>query len=163
MVEKPNKLQPALIAGLILGVLSSIPVVSAANLCCCLWAIVGGVIAAKILINRSPTLPVSYGDGSATGAIAGAIGSGITLVVGIPLQLVMGDATLRVLQQISESIESPEFREAMRQAIDQAQTQGAGERLAGLLLQWIILSVFIVGFATVGGLIGVALFEKRKG
>src|SRR5688572_10869436 len=37
-----NKFKPALIGGLVTGILSVIPFVSAANLCCCLWAIVGG-------------------------------------------------------------------------------------------------------------------------
>ena len=40
-----NKLKPALIGGVVLGILSVIPFVSAANLCCCLWAILGGMLA----------------------------------------------------------------------------------------------------------------------
>ena len=36
--------QPALLGGLFIGVLSSLPVVGAANYCCCLWVVVGGVL-----------------------------------------------------------------------------------------------------------------------
>ena len=37
-----SRYQPALLGGLFIGVLSSLPVVSTANICCCLWVIVGG-------------------------------------------------------------------------------------------------------------------------
>jgi len=44
-----SKLQPALLGGTFLGILSALPIVSAANLCCCLWVVAGGVLAAYLL------------------------------------------------------------------------------------------------------------------
>ncbi len=41
----PSKMQPALIGGVILGVLSAVPFVNALNCLCCLWVIAGGVVA----------------------------------------------------------------------------------------------------------------------
>jgi hypothetical protein len=41
-----SKLQPALIGGLVTGVLSALPFVNILNACCCLWVVTGGVVAA---------------------------------------------------------------------------------------------------------------------
>src|SRR5437764_1071229 len=78
-----DKMKPALIGGVILGILSAIPFVNIPNICCCAWAIVGGIIAANIYIKNSPA-PVRPGDGAVLGAIAGVIGGVINLIVGVP-------------------------------------------------------------------------------
>ena len=77
-----NKLKPALIGGVFIGLLSVIPFVSAANICCCLWAILGGMLATYLYVKNSP-MPASAGDGAVLGVIAGAIGAVIHFVIGI--------------------------------------------------------------------------------
>ena len=94
MLEKPSKVTPALIGGIILGLLSAIPLINFGNACCCLWVLVGGAIAAKMLINRSPVYPVQSGDGAVVGLLAGAIGSAVILVIGVPLQLLFGPVVM---------------------------------------------------------------------
>ena len=51
-------LMPAVWGGFFIGVLSALPIVGAANLCCCLWVICGGMVAAYLLSRcterRSP-------------------------------------------------------------------------------------------------------------
>src|SRR5215216_4774304 len=89
-----DKLKPALIGGVILGILSAIP---ALNYCCCIWAIVGGLIAANLYVKKSPA-PVTPADGAIIGAIAGAIGVALIIVIGIPLNLVVGTAMVSLLQ-----------------------------------------------------------------
>lgn len=163
MVEKPSKLQPALIGGVILGVLSSIPFVNFGNCLCCMWILIGGAIAARTLINRSPVFPVSSGDGAGVGAIAGAIGSAVYLVLGIPLGLLMPETGIGVMRWLSTIINDPNFRAQMEQAIRQSEGAPMAERIGSALISWLVFSVLCVGFATLGGVIGVALFEKRKG
>ena len=51
----------------------------------------------------------------------------------------------------------------IEEAIRNSQNQPLSERLVGALFAWLIASVISIGFASLGGLIGVALFEKRKG
>src|SRR5262249_59809395 len=87
MIEKPSKLQPALLGGLVLGFGSVIPIVSYGNLCCCGWGIIGGALAAYFLIKRSPGLPVTKSDGAGGGAIPGGVCFLIYLVIGGPLTL----------------------------------------------------------------------------
>ena len=165
MVEKPNKLQPALVGGLVLGLLSSIPFVSLANICCCLWVLLGGAIAARMLVKRSPVLPVTMGDGAVVGLLAGAVGAGVMLLISVPLGILgvgsgMAESLLRYM---GEAVNDPNVRQEMERAIEQMRQQSAGQRLAGVLFNWLISAVVTVAFATLGGIIGVAIFEKRKG
>ena len=37
------KMLPALLGGLFIGVLSSLPYIKGGNVCCCLWVVSGGV------------------------------------------------------------------------------------------------------------------------
>jgi hypothetical protein len=169
VVEKPNKLKAAITGGVILGLLSSIPPINFVNVCCCLWVLLGGVIAARSLIKRSPILPVTTGDGAAVGALAGVIGSAILLIISVPLALMgVGEGiTYSFLEWIGDAANNPEAREQIRQVITemqrQAATQSVGQRLMQAIFAWAITAVIYIGFATLGGIIGVALFEKRKG
>ena len=81
-----NKLKPALIGGVLLGLLSAIPVVNLVNVCCCLWALIGGLLASYLYIKNSP-VPASAGDGAILGALAGLVGAVIVVVIGIPIRL----------------------------------------------------------------------------
>jgi len=165
MYEKPSKVVPAIIGGVTLGLLSAIPLVSIGNLCCCLWVLLGGAIAAKMLINRSPVYPVTPGDGAVTGLMAGAIGSLFTLVIGVPLNLLFGSSiTAGFLESLKNMAgDDPNARAQLDQALRMYQNRPIAEMLAQLLVYWLIGAVITLGFAALGGLIGVALFEKRKG
>src|SRR5437879_2909907 len=81
IMEKPSLIKPAIIAGVILGVLSVIPILSAAN-CCCLWLLAGGALAAQIHIKDS-SLPITSSNGAAVGALAGFVGSIIYTIITI--------------------------------------------------------------------------------
>jgi hypothetical protein len=162
VVAKPNKLQAAMMAGVIFGLLSAIPFVNLVNLCCCLWVVIGGLVAARTLINRSP-LPVNHGDGAAVGAIAGSIAAAINLVVGIPLAILTAPLVLRLFRDFFAGFQDPSVREQFERMMSDAQTQSIPQQLAGQLVMWLITSAISIGFAALGGVIGVALFEKRKG
>jgi hypothetical protein len=169
VVEKPNKFQAAILGGVVLGLLSSIPPINFVNICCCLWVLLGGVIAARTLIKRSPVFPVTTGEGATVGALAGVIGSLILLVISVPLGLMgIGEGmTYSFLEWMGEVSNNPQVREQMQQMIAemqrQAATQSVGQKLVSALFAWLITAVIYIGFATLGGIIGVAMFEKRKG
>jgi hypothetical protein len=135
-----NKLKPALLGGLIVGFLSAIPFI---NYCCCIWGIGGGALAAYLYIKSSP-VPVSMGDGAMVGGLAGVVGGIIYLVIGLPIAILFGMAAMT--EQLSRSgVELP---------------------FSGVLLMivsGIIGAIFLVVLAVLGGVIGVAIFEKRKG
>jgi hypothetical protein len=150
-----DKLKPALIGGVVLGLLSVIPIVSLGNACCCLWAILGGVLASYLYVKNSPT-PASAGDGAILGAMAGLIGAVITLVIGIPLSLLLGSPMRGLLLSWLASMD-PQQAEMMRIRMEASQT------VAGAIINGLILAVCLVIFATLGGLVGIPIFEKRKG
>ncbi|MFN2454961.1 MAG: hypothetical protein ABR577_12140 [Pyrinomonadaceae bacterium] len=152
-----DKLQPAIVGGVVLGILSAIPYL---NTCCCLYALIGGALATYLYIKRAPS--VSYADGALLGALAGAIGSLIYLVVGIPLGLMAGKASASMMTKIMESA-NPEQAEMFRQQIEAAQNQSFIERLPQALLVGILIAMLLTIFSTLGGLLAVPLFQSRKG
>jgi hypothetical protein len=159
MVERPSKLQPVLLGGLVFGLGSVIPGVSYGNLCCCGWAIVGGALAAFLLIRRSPVFPIRSGDGAAAGAVAGVVGSLINLVIGVPLSLLQWNNVVSQVEQRAETASDPASREAVKQVASIMQ----GHPVFIALGIWLVFAIIAVGAAALGGVICVAIFEKRKG
>jgi len=150
-----NKLKPALIGGVLLGLLSAIPVVNLVNICCCLWALIGGLLASYLYIKNSP-VPARAGDGAILGALAGLVGAVIVVVIGIPISIIAGGITRELLIRLIENV-NPGQAEAIRIQME------AGSTIPGAILNGIILAVLLVIFSTIGGLLGVPIFEKRKG
>jgi hypothetical protein len=151
-----NKVKPALIGGVLLGLLSVIPFVNALNICCCLWAILGGMLASYLYVKNSPT-PASAGDGAILGAIAGLIGAAISLVLGIPISYAMGPTMRNLMVSMLENVDRQQA-EMIRQQLEMT-----GDALGPVIINALILAVMLFFFSIIGGLIGTALFEKRKG
>jgi hypothetical protein len=150
-----NKVKPAVIGGVVLGLLSAIPFVNFVNICCCAWAIVGGLLASYLYIKNSST-PATAGDGAIVGGIAGAIGAVIYLIVGIPLGLVAGTAMREVMINLLSNLD-PRQADMIR-----TQMEAQGQSISGAIIQGFIGALLLIVFAVVGGLIGIPLFEKRK-
>jgi len=134
-----NKLKPALLGGLIVGVLSAIPLI---NYCCCIWTLGGGVLAAYLYIQSSPT-PVKIGDGAMVGGLAGVIGGVIYFLISLPINFLWGMAAMEG-QLARSGVELP--------------FSGIVLVIIASLLGAIVLAVL----TALGGILGVAIFEKRK-
>jgi hypothetical protein len=72
-----------------MGVLSSLPLISVANLCCCLWVISAGVAAAYVL-QQGQAEPITPGDGAFVGFLSGLGGAVVYLIISVPLELTIG-------------------------------------------------------------------------
>ena len=145
--------QPALIGGAVVGVLSALPLISAGNLCCCLWVISGGVVAAYVLQLNQPT-PITPGDGALAGLFAGLVGAAIYLVLSIPISMLMAPMERAIMNRVIESGDvPPEFREFLT-----GYRGGAFRLLTGFI------SMLVAGaiFSTLGGLLGTAIFKKSS-
>ncbi len=134
-----NKLKPALLGGLIVGLLSAIPII---NYCCCIWSIGGGALAAFLYIKGSP-VPVKTGDGAVVGGLAGVVGGIIYLIIGLPIALLFGMA-------------------AMTEQLDRSGVQLPLSGAVLMIVAAIVGAIILALLATLGGVIGVAIFEKRK-
>lgn len=154
--------RPAIIGGLIVGLGSVIPIVSLLNCCFCAWALIGGMMATKLLVDSSPR-PVASGDGAKVGAFAGMIGGGIYFFGQMLLSMssTASSMMLKVLEQIAANANNPEVRDLMQQAIEQAANQSAAQRVIGALPLSVVGGALLLGFTVLGGLLGVKFFEKR--
>ena len=145
------KLQPALLGGLFIGVLSSLPIVQAGNCCCCLWVILGGILTVYLQKQRTGGL-IDAGQGALAGALAGLIGGVIAAIAGFALQQITGTGYDEMLQMmLADENMPPEARQML-------------ERLSGGVLAVVISFVTVIGsiiFGMIGGLLGVAIFKKN--
>jgi hypothetical protein len=157
-----EKLRSAIIGGVVIGLLSGIPYVRLGNIICCLWIVLGGAFAAYLYIKKSPT-PVNVGEGALVGAIAGAIGMVVEIVVGLPLTILTGYPELKFLVGLMERVD-PAKAEAYRRQMEDMASFSFSEQLFHSVFSWgTLLSLLLtVIFALIGGLIAVPLFEKRK-
>lgn len=156
--------RPAIIGGLIVGLGSVIPIISLLNCCFCAWALIGGAVASKILVDNT-TRPIIASEGAKAGAMAGVIGGGIYLFGQLLLSL-SGAASammLRILERVAESTNNPDLQATMQQAIEQTANQTGAQRLISALPIAIIGAAVLVGFTVLGGVLGVKFFEKRSG
>lgn len=155
-----DQMKPAVIGGVALGLLSAIPFVSTLNACCCAWAVGGGLLASYLYIKSSPA-PVTPGVGAKIGAIAGVIGAIIYVVIGTPLSMMASNASIGMIGNLMASI-NPEAGEVFRRQAEVAQNMSVAELLIASIPSALMIGLLLIGFATIGGLLGVTLFEKRK-
>jgi len=158
-----SKLKPALISGVIFGIVSVIPLVGALNCVCCAWLLVCGIVAVKMFISNNPS-PVSSSEGATVGALAGAVAGIISNMVSWTINIVkMRDLSTEQIRQ--------EFEKALAQqpnltAEQYDQVIKIMDIILGSLPLFIIL-FFLVGiiimtiFGALGGVIGVKLFKGK--
>ena len=150
-----DKTQPALIGGLVMGVLSALPIIQAGNICCCLWVISGGVVAAYLLQQKEPG-PITQGDGALIGLLAGLVGAVVCSVVSIPITLIVAPMQRQITQQLLDNPDlPPEFRDLL------LRSQGGGFRIIWFMVSLIIQLVAGAIFSTLGGVLGSLLFAKK--
>jgi hypothetical protein len=156
---KPAFGQPALVGGLVMGVLSALPLVGpVGNACCCLWVVSGGLAAAYVLQQNHPA-PIAPGDGALVGLLAGLMGAGVHFAVSIPLDLLLGPMERSMALRFIERM-PPDMRDTFDQLISRSgQAQGAFFILGHLV--GLVVWAFAGGiFGTLGGVIGAAVFKK---
>lgn len=156
----PAKLQPALLGGLAIGVLSALPVVNLGNFCCCAWVVLGGALAAYLMQQNSPA-PVGAGDGALVGLMAGAFGAIVGSVLAIPISMAMGPFQLQLLERVMEG--SRDMPPEVRDIFEQMRGGMAGGAMLGAAFIFSLLFTlfFYSLFGLVGGLLGAVMFRKE--
>jgi len=148
-----ERLQPAFWGGLFIGVLSALPLVGAANCCCCLWVLCGGVLATYLRQQNTPN-QITASEGALVGLMAGAIGGVIWVALSIPLTMMTSGFQQDMMERILSS--NPDMPDEVRDMMQRAATGAAFGVL--IMLTNFVLSVI---FGTLGGLLGVAIFKKN--
>ena len=154
--------QPALIGGLVMGVMSALPIINTLNLCCCLWIVTGGLVAAYLL-QQNQAMPLTAGDGAVVGLLAGLIGAVVTLVISIPIGMLVEPLQRQLLQQVLS--QGGNLSPALRGILESyAQPRTDVGFVGAMIVRVIGLCILLFAgsiFSTLGGLLGVALFRKR--
>jgi hypothetical protein len=150
MTMPASKVQPVIVGGVVMGVLSALPIISAGNLCCCLWVVSGGVVSAALL-QQNQTSPVTPAEGALAGLLAGMFGAVVYLVLSIPITILLAPLHRLLVDRLVDSGSlPPEFREYVAGYVGGA--LGAAVNFIAMLTAGIV-------FSTIGGLIGVAVFR----
>jgi hypothetical protein len=156
MTPAPDRLQPAFYGGVVIGVLSALPLVNAGNCCCCLWVIAGGALTSYLMQQNHP-YPIRVEDGLLGGLFAGMIGGAIAVVLSIPLQYAMGDFQQRFVERMASN---PDVPEQTREMLENLTRRAGGFGVLRLVSGFIQVCIDAV-FGMLGGLLGVALFKKK--
>ena len=143
-----------------MGVLSALPLIAAGNLCCCLWVVGGGLLAAYVF-QQNQAAPITPGDGALVGLLAGLIGAVVQVLLSIPISIMIGPMEREVMQRLIEMVGTlpPEMRDTLER-------YGRGEQSGVLLIVsrivafmfWLFIGAI---FSTLGGLLGSAVFRKQ--
>ncbi|HEY0873084.1 MAG TPA: hypothetical protein VGD94_06390 [Vicinamibacterales bacterium] len=147
------RLQPALLGGAFIGVMSALPIINAGNCCCCLWILAGGALTVYLYQQNSPG-SVPAAEGALLGLLAGLIGGVIWVVLSIPIQMFLGPMQAQWMNQWMAGNDDmpPEAREMLQRMMAGGAIQVIGA---------VINIVTAIVFGMLGGLLGVAIFKKN--
>jgi hypothetical protein len=148
-----GRLQPALFGGLLIGVLSALPLVNAGNCCCCLWVIAGGMLAVYLRQQNSP-FAVTSAEGAFVGLLAGLTGGVLGVLLSIPIDLMVGPFQRQFVEWVLSV--NPDIPAEIR---EMSERTGTGPAAVAFKLLFGVVSGAIFGM--LGGLLGVALFKKN--
>jgi len=159
MSNQDGYMRPAVLGGLASGFLSVIPIIQAGNCICCLWIVVGGVLASYLLADQRQGR-IAAGDGAVVGLLSGLFAACFTTVVHLVTFPFFGMKMLR--QNIEQMRKVPGMPSQFESFYNQI-LAGRG----GAIILLIILGILVVSaitysiFGTLGGLLGSALFGKK--
>jgi hypothetical protein len=159
MNEKPSKLNPALIGGAAIALLSTLPILNFGNCFCCMWVILGGALAAY-LYSKSlpPSSEFTSGDGAFLGFLAGLFGALFGALLGLLfvslLDINPGRDFLDAIMNAGDDF--PDEFESYIEDFDRSGGVHPVFAMLGLTFTLIINSIF----STLGGLIAASLLRK---
>jgi hypothetical protein len=152
--------QPALTGGMVLGLLSSLPIIQAGNCICCMWVLLGGAIATVMLTKQRPLNQITYGDGAFAGVLSGAFGA----VIGTIVQMAVRAMTSRLVesqqQTIEDALNKANIPEPWRDWLGRM-ASGEVSRFTLLFTLFSNLLVFAL-FAMIGGILAIAILNRRE-
>ena len=147
-----DKVKAALIGGVSFGIASALPYIGWINGICCALYIGGGVLAAYLFMkDRPPQARAPYRDGAVVGVLAGLFG-GVAAVIASLVAKAMGYDPTAEMAAMFQQFGVPLPAEGL----------GADPTAGIELIGFVMTIVMDMIFATLGGLVGVAIFHKKE-
>ncbi len=160
-MEKPDLLKPALISGVIFGLASAIPVINFFNCMCCALIFACGIFS-SFLVMRQHYGTISYGTGALAGLLAGIFGAFTATIVDTLIQITMGRRMKELFLTVLEDIQSKMPPEMVTQFEFFEKQMQKDFTLFDMIIGFFIWLIIFMAFSTLGGILGVALFGKKK-
>jgi hypothetical protein len=146
-------MQPALLGGVFIGVLSALPVVNIAN-CCCIWIIGGGMLAAYL--DQGADRAGGLARGALDGLFAGIVGAFVWLLASMAVSSVMAPFQDRLIASL---LEGPyDLPPEVRTWFEEAGRGDAG--IFGFIFGFMFQLMAGVIFSTLGGVLGALFFWR---
>jgi hypothetical protein len=153
----PAKVQPALLGGVTIGVLSALPFVMIGNCCCCAWVLLGGALSSYLMQQNHPE-PIEVGDGAVVGLMSGGFGAVVWLVLAPVINIFMMPMQSGLVQQVLR--DSANLPPAMRDILES--TQSAPAIGLGLVFSFFVMLTVMTMFGMLGGIFGALMFRKNR-
>lgn len=149
--QRQISLRPAVVGGLVAGILGSLSLVFIDGWPFLLLLPLGGLAASRSLVKRSPVL-VTPRQGAMVGSLSGFVASVTVLLIGVPAAMV----TMQIIENNHLETAATYLRDV----------PGALEPLnmaAAVPVGWLLVTILSIGLGWLSGMIGVALLQKQKG
>jgi hypothetical protein len=160
MDKRPSKLIPSLIGGAVIGVLSTIPIISLGNCLCCMWVLLGGGLAVFLYQkDLPPDAEFPSGDAAIVGLLAGLFGALFGTFLTYFFMAIWGfEFQQGLIDWILESGEelTPEVEDFL---YDLRDSEGLNMMFVFIRLFGSLLINSIFGL--LGGILGHAIFKKK--
>jgi len=149
MTEIAELLKPAVMVGILIGIISEIPFLNLLNCLCCLWIIIAGVISVYLLKKDIKT--VDLRDGALVGALTGVVIAVVGTFVGIIVSLLFTQIMMDLVMNMYRSMGVP----------PSAMSEMSMEPdLNSIIIGFVMRIVLYPIFGAIGGVLGAKLMEK---
>ena len=145
-------MQPVLLGGLFIGVLSALPIVQLCN-CCCLWIAGGGALAAYLQQQNQPA-PLTVMNGARVGLLAGVAGAVVWLVLTPALDVVLTPVREQMIGYVLRN--AGDMPPEVRAWLETVEREGPGSYTFAFMLMLVFGSLV----AALGGAIAASYFRK---
>jgi uncharacterized membrane protein YagU involved in acid resistance len=143
-----------------LGFLSSVPIISAGNILCCMWVLLGGGMAAVMLTKQRPLQNITYGDAAFAGVLSGLFGAIVGTVLQVSFRAIAARFFASQQQQLEELLRQLGAEGPMR---DWTLRAFSGEISATTVLFTFFTNLMVYAlFAMIGGILAIAILNKRR-
>ena len=152
--RSPSMLKPAMIGGA-LGILGGLPFLGCG---CCLWMAGGGFLASYLYAQecKKAGAPFRLGTGATVGLISAPFYALATSVISGVVSAFTGPPDVAQMEEMFEQMGLP--AESMEMAMKFAE---GSQGFTGMLIGFFVVLLLAAAFATIGGLIGGAVFKNE--